>query len=181
MTARLKPRVLLGHVAGAHGVRGEVLLSSYTAAPEDIAAYGRLTDETGARDFAITAVRVTAKGVVARLEGVADRTAAEALKGVRLYVERDQLPETGTNEFYHADLIGLTAVSPEGKTIGNVVAVQNYGASDLLEVRLEGSRKTELVPFTNAFVPTVEIGEGRVVIALPSATVEEERTAERKV
>src|SRR5918999_5656085 len=126
-------RILLGHVAGAHGVRGEVLINSYTAAPEDIATYGRITDETGTRALAIMAVRVTAKGVVARIDGVKDRTAAEALKGMGLYVERDQLPETGPSEYYHADLIGLPAVAPDGTTIGQVVALHNYGAGDLLE------------------------------------------------
>jgi 16S rRNA processing protein RimM len=174
MTAPQQRGVLLGHIAGAHGVCGEVLIKSYTDPPEHIAAYGPLTDETGTRAFTIKIVRVTAKGVVARLEGVTDRTAAEALKGLRLYVGREQLPEAGIDEFYHADLIGLTAVSPEGKTVGTVVALQNYGAGDLLEIRLEGSRRTELVPFTNAFVPDVDIAGGRVVIAQPTAGAETE-------
>jgi 16S rRNA processing protein RimM len=173
--ATLKHGVLLGHIAGAHGLRGEVLIKSYTAAPEDIAAYGPLSDETGARAFSVKVLRVTAKGVVARLDGVADRTAAEALKGMRLYVERDKLPDTGTNEYYHTDLIGLVAVSPEGTTIGEVVSLQNYGAGDLLEVRLSGSRETELVPFTSAFVIDVDIAGGHVVIAMaPAAGAETE-------
>jgi 16S rRNA processing protein RimM len=174
MAAPRTHRALLGQIVGAHGVRGHVLVKSYTGAPEDLAAYGPLTDEPGARAFAITVVRVTAKGVVARVEGVTDRTAAEALKGVRLYVERDQLPDTGPGEFYHADLIGLTALSPDGKAIGRVVALHNYGAGDLLEIRPENSRETELVPFTTAFVPEVDIANGRVVIAMPSANEETE-------
>jgi 16S rRNA processing protein RimM len=174
MDAPLKHGVLLGHIAGAHGVRGEVLVKSYTAAPEDIAAYGPLTDETGTRAFSIKVLRVIPKGVVVRLDGVADRTAAEALKGMRLYVERDKLPDTGTDEYYHTDLIGLTAVSPEGKAVGQVVGLHNYGAGDLLEIRLEGSRQAELVPFTNTIVPSVDIAGGRVVIAMPSASAETE-------
>ena len=101
---------------GAHGIRGEVLIHAFTAAPENIAAYGPLSDAAGARAFEIESARVTAKGVVARLEGVADRNAAEALKGVELYVDRDRLPAAAEGEFYHADLIGLAAVDPQGKT-----------------------------------------------------------------
>jgi 16S rRNA processing protein RimM len=167
-------RILLGHIAGAHGVRGAVLINTYTSTPKDIAAYGPLTDESGTRAFAVTVVRVTKKGVVARLDGVTDRTAAEALRGLRLYVERDRLPETETNEFYYADLVGLAAVSPDGKTIGRVVALQNYGAGDLLEIQAEGSRETEFVPFTKAFVPEVDIVRGSLVIAMPPANTETE-------
>jgi 16S rRNA processing protein RimM len=174
MAAPRKRRVLIGHIVGAHGVRGEVLIKSYTAAPQDIASYGPLTDETSGRALAITLVRVTAKGVVARVNGVTDRAAAETLKGLRLYVERDQLPEPAPGEYYHADLIGLPAASPDGTTIGQVVALHNYGAGDLLEIQLESSRETELVPFTHAFVPEVDVAGGRVVIALPSTSEEAE-------
>ena len=111
---------------------------------------------------------------MARLEGVGDRTAAEALKGVELYVDRDRLPAAAEGEFYHADLIGLAAVDPEGKRIGEIVAVQNFGAGDLLEIRLAGSGKTELVPFTDATIPEVDIAAGRVVVAMPAASDDEE-------
>ena len=167
-------RILLGHIAGAHGVRGEVLINSYTSTPEDIAAYGPLTDESGTRAFAVTVVRVTNKGVVARLGGITDRAAAETLRGLRLYLERDRLPETRSNEFYYADLIGLAAVSPDGETIGRVVDLQNYGAGDLLEIQVESSRETELVPFTKAFVREVDMAGGRLVIAMPSANTDTE-------
>ncbi|HZA01985.1 MAG TPA: ribosome maturation factor RimM [Hyphomicrobiaceae bacterium] len=167
-------RILLGHIAGAHGVRGEVLINSYTSTPEDIAAYGPLTDESGTRAFAVTVVRVTNKGVVARLDGITDRAAAETLRGLRLYLERDRLPETRSNEFYYADLIGLAAVSPDGETIGRVVDLQNYGAGDLLEIQVESSRETELVPFTKAFVREVDMAGGRLVIAMPSANTDTE-------
>lgn len=160
-------RILLGRITGAHGIRGEVMIHAYTAAPEDIGAYGPLSDASGARLFEIKIVRVTAKGVVARLAGVGDRNAAEALKGVELYVERDRLPAAGEGEFYHADLIGLAAVDPEGKPVGQIVAVPHYGAGDLLEIRLAGSGRTELIPFTDAFVPEVDIANSRVVVVLP--------------
>ncbi len=170
MAETAKSRILLGRIAGAHGIRGEVVIHAYTASPEDIGAYGQLTDASGARSFQIEIVRVTPKGVVARLAGVADRTAAEALKGVELYVDRDRLPAAAEGEFYHADLIGLAAVDPAGQAIGEIVGVQNYGAGDLLEIRLAGSAKTELVPFTDACVPEVDVRAKRAVIVLPRAS-----------
>jgi 16S rRNA processing protein RimM len=161
-------RILLGRIAGAHGIRGEVVIHAYTQAPENIGAYGALIDAGAARQFKIKVVRVTPKGVIARIAGVADRNAAEALRGVELYVDRARLPAAADGEFYHADLIGLTAVDPEGKTIGAVVAVQNFGAGDLLEIRLADKLKTELVPFTDTHVPEVDVAGGRIVVALPS-------------
>jgi 16S rRNA processing protein RimM len=106
--------------------------------------------------------------VVARLAAIADRTAAEALKGASLYVDRERLPAPGEGEFYHADLVGLAAVTPDGRPLGEVVAVHNHGAGDLLELRLAGSGRTELVAFTDAFVPEVDLAARRVVLALPS-------------
>jgi 16S rRNA processing protein RimM len=159
-------RVLLGRIAGAHGIRGEVLIKTFTAVPESIGAYGPLADKGGTRVFEIKSVRVTAKGVVARLKGVADRNAAEALKGVELYVAREKLPAAAEGEFYHADLIGLSAVDPEGRPIGEIVAVHNFGAGDLIEVRLAGSGKTELVPFTDDTVPEVDIAGRRAVVVM---------------
>jgi 16S rRNA processing protein RimM len=164
---RRRDRIVLGRIAGAHGIRGEVMIHAYTEPPENVAAYGPLSDEAGARTFRIESAHTTAKGVVARLAGVADRDAAEALKGVELYVDRDQLPPAAEGEYYRADLIGMAAVDRDGKRIGGIVAVQNYGAGDLLEIRLAGARQTELIPFTDAHVPEVDIATGRVVVVLP--------------
>jgi 16S rRNA processing protein RimM len=170
LVAAEKPaRILLGRIAGAHGIRGEVLIHTYTEAPENIGAYGALSDASGERQFKIKVVRVTPKGVIARVAGVADRNAAEALKGVELFVDRARLPAAADGEFYYADLVGLTAVNAEGGTVGKVVAVHNFGAGDLLEIRLTGSSKTELVPFRDAFVPEVDLAARRVVVVLPSA------------
>jgi 16S rRNA processing protein RimM len=167
--AEAKPaRVLLGRIAGAHGIRGEVVIHAFTAAPEDIAAYGALSDASGVRRFKILKARVAAKGVVARIEGIGDRNAAEALKGVELYVARERLPEAEEGVFYHADLVGLAAVNAHGEGIGEIVAVHNYGAGDLLELKLAGSAKTELIPFSEAFVPEVDIAARRVVVLLPA-------------
>lgn len=161
-------RILLGRIVGAHGIRGEVAIKTFTAAPENIGAYGLLADQGGTRTFKVESARVTPKGVVARIKGVVDRNGAEALKGVELYIERDRLPAAADGEFYHADLIGLAAVTPQGEPVGEIVAVQNYGAGDLLEIRLTGSRKTEFVPFTGAAVPEVDIAARRVVVVLPA-------------
>jgi 16S rRNA processing protein RimM len=162
-------RVLLGRIGSAHGLKGEFVVHSFAEVPEDIAAYGPLTDAAGQRTFDFAVVRVTDKGVIARVAGVTDRTQAETLKGTELWVERDQLGEAEEGEFYHADLIGLSAVAPGGQPIGQIVAVQNYGAGDLLEIRLVGSRRTELVAFTDAFVPEVDLAVGRIVVRLPEA------------
>ncbi len=173
--AETKPdRILLGRIAGAHGIRGEVLIKTFTAAPENIGAYGPLSDETGTRTFKLKSARATPKGVVARLQGVDDRNGAEALRGIALYIERDRLPEAAEDEFYHADLVGLAAVSPDGKPVGEIIAVQNYGAGDLLEIRLAGSSKTELVPFTDAAVPQVDVAARRVVVLMPGTDETEE-------
>jgi 16S rRNA processing protein RimM len=168
--AGAKPNcILLGRIAGAHGIRGEVLIKTFTVAPENIGAYGPLSDVSGTRTFAIQSARATPKGVVARLQGIRDRNGAEALKGVDLYVERAKLPPAAEGEFYHADLIGMAAVDGTGQPLGAIVAVQNFGAGDLLEIRLEGSNKTELVPFTDANVPEVDIARARVIVIRPAA------------
>lgn len=171
-------RVLLGRIAGVHGLKGEVVVHAYTEYPEDIAAYGPLSDKQGQREVELEVVRLSDKGVIARVSGVRDRTQAEALKGMELWVPRERLPEAEDGEFYHADLIGLAAVTPDGATIGTVVAVQNYGASDLLEIRLDGSRRTELVAFTDDFVPEVDIAGGRVVVLMDGASSADDEGAE---
>ena len=158
-------RILLGRIAGAHGIRGEVLIKTFTERPEDIAAYGPVDDGHG-RTLEIRAARVTPRGVVARVEGVSDRNGAEALKGAPLYVDRERLPAPDEGEFYHADLIGLAAVDAEGSPVGEVVGVYNHGAGDLIEVRLAHSGKTELVAFTDAFVPEVDLAARRMVVRL---------------
>jgi 16S rRNA processing protein RimM len=159
--------VLLGRISGAQGLKGEVRITTFTDAPENLAAYGPLTTPDG-RLFRIEDLRPVKGAVVAaRLAGIADRTAAEALRGVELYVSRECLPPPDEDEWYYDDLVGLAAISPEGAAIGEVIAVQNYGAGDLLEIRVSGERQTLLVPFTEAAVPQVDIAAGRVVVRLP--------------
>lgn len=160
-------RVLLGHVAGAHGIRGEVVIKTYTSDPADIEAYGPLTDATGTKSYKLKVVRVTPKGVVVRIAGVADRNAAEALKGTALHVPRLALGETAAGEYFYNDLIGLEAVDPAGSHMGRITAVENFGAGDLLEIQFDGTLKTEFVPFAEANVPQVDIAAGRVTVIMP--------------
>jgi 16S rRNA processing protein RimM len=164
--AERAPRICLGIVAGAHGVEGAVRLKSFAEAPEDIARYGRLEDESGARHFG---VRVLGQGkgvVIARLSGIADRDQAEALRGARLYLPRAALPPPGEEEYYHADLIGLAAESADGTHLGEVCAVYDFGAGDVLELAREGAPPV-LVPFTRAVVPVVDLARRRLVLDPP--------------
>jgi 16S rRNA processing protein RimM len=159
--------VLLGRINAAQGLRGEVRITSFTEDPESIVGYGSLTDGEG-RSFTIESLRVIKGSVLAaRLSGVADRTAAEKLKGTELFVDKALLPPAGENEWYYDDLVGLKAETPDGEVIGDIAAVQNYGAGDLLEIRSRGSKETLLIPFTETTVPKVDVAGGRVVVVLP--------------
>ena len=159
--------ILLGHISSAQGIRGEVVIKSHTDDPAGIGSYGALTDKTGKKTYDITVVRVAKKGVIARVKGVGDRTTAETLRGTELYIPRERLPEPEEDELYHADLIGLEAVTPDGDVVGEVVSIQNFGASDLLEVRLSGKSRTEFIPMDDHFVPAIDLNAGRVTVVMP--------------
>lgn len=163
----MEDRVCLGAIAGAFGVKGEVRLKSFTAEPDDVAAYGALETEDGKKSFEITLTGQTKNGLTARLSGVATKEQADDLRGTRLYVDRTRLPEPEEDEFYHADLIGLDAYDTGGTHLGTVKAVHNHGATDLLEVRLPNSSATVLLPFTLEAVPTVDLASGRIVADPP--------------
>jgi len=160
-------RVCVGAIAGAFGVRGEVRLKSFCALPGDIAAYGSLWSEDGARRFEVMVTGQVKNGLSARLSGVATKEQADALRGVRLYAPRDALPNLPDDEYYHADLIGLEVTDTGGTMLGRVKAVLNHGASDLLEVQGPGLTTTVLVPFTLEIVPTVDLAAGRIVADPP--------------
>ena len=168
-----RPRVLLGFITGVHGIRGEIVIRSHTADPADIAGYGQLQRADGRPLPELRVVRVSDKGVIARLDGVGDRTKAETFAGTELWVERARLPVPDEEEFYHADLIGLTAVAPDGTPFGQVVSIANFGAGDLLEIKLAAPASTEFIPFTRACVPTIDLAARRVVI-VPPAMIEGE-------
>jgi len=164
--------VLVGAITGAHGVKGEVKVKSFTAEPASIAAYGPLFDESGGRRFDFSLSGKTAETgkdvLVGRIQGIADRNAAEALKGQRLYVARAQLPQADDpDEFYLADLIGLAVQDEAGASLGRVADVANYGAGDVLMV--EGGAKGAFdLPFAKAFVPQVDLAAGLLTVALPA-------------
>lgn len=168
-------RILLARIGAPHGVRGEVRLFVFGEDPEALRRYSPLTDESGRRTFRIAALRPAKEHFVARLEGVATREAAEALTNVGLHVTRDQLPPPDDeDDFYHADLIGLTAMTVEGAPFGTVVAVHNFGADDILEIAPVEKGKTLMLPFTKAVVPAVDIKGGTVTVDPAEWTAEEE-------
>jgi 16S rRNA processing protein RimM len=158
--------VLLAAVTGAQGLKGAVKVKLFTETPEALTSYGPLHDAKGRR-FAVTAVKPGKPGeAVISLSGITDRAGAEALKGVELFVGRDALPEPGQEEFYHADLIGLEAQDSEGRMLGKVAAIHNYGARDVMEIaRPDGD--SVLLAFTRESVPVIDITGGRVVVAVP--------------
>ena len=167
-------RVCVGQFAGAHGVRGLVRLKPFTAVAEDVVRYGPVETEDAARRFAL-AVIGQAKGVlIVKVEGVRDRDEARALTGTRLYVARDQLPAPAAEEYYHADLIGLAVVAPDGAPLGAIRAVHDFGAGDLLELSLRDGRSV-MVPFTAAVVPALDLAQRRATIVLPDGLLATER------
>ncbi|MEC9368941.1 MAG: ribosome maturation factor RimM [Pseudomonadota bacterium] len=172
MTAAERKRILLGRITGAHGIKGELRIATYTGEPEALGSYGPLEDAAGARRFEFASLRAGPKGAIARLKGVDDRSGAEALAGTELYVERARLPEPEAGDFYIADLIGLVAVSAEGSALGQVVSVQNFGAGNLLEIRPSLGGETVLVPFTNDIVPEVDLEAGWLLLAPPEGLFE---------
>jgi 16S rRNA processing protein RimM len=160
--------VCLGQIGAPHGVRGEVRLRSFTAEPEAIVAYGPLQTEDG-RAIEIEAMRPAKDHFVAALAGIHDRDAAAQLANAKLYAPRERLPQLADpEEFYYADLIGLAVIDRGGERIGSVVAVHNFGAGDLIEVRLDAAGRTELLAFSDANVPNVDIAAGTIVIDPPA-------------
>ncbi len=162
-----KDRVCVGAVAGAFGVAGEVRLKSFCAEPAAIGGYGPLWSEDGARRFSVRITRPVKTGFAARLSGVETREQADALRGTRLYADREALPVLPDDEFYHADLIGLLVLDTGGAELGRVKAVLNHGAGDLLEIAGPGLPEPVLLPFTRAAAATVDIAAGRIVADPP--------------
>jgi len=159
-------RVCIAQIGAAHGVRGEVRLKAFTEDPLNVARYGPLESEDGTRRFEIEAVRPAKDMLVARLKGVTDRDAAERLTNLRLYVSRERLPKPAADEFYHADLVGLTVTRQNGETVGTVKAVHNFGAGELIEIE-PPSGATIMLPFDESTVPVVDIANGKIVAEPP--------------
>ena len=160
-------RLLMGRIGAAHGIKGEVRIQSFTDDPMALAGYGQLSTNRPGLAVTIEAARTTTNVLIARLKGITDRTAAEKLNGVELYVDRAKLPEIADeDDFYLADLIGLDARLADGTSLGRVLAVPNYGAGDILEIGGPGL-ETRLIPFTRAAVPQVHVAQGYVVVDPP--------------
>jgi 16S rRNA processing protein RimM len=160
-----RQRICVARLGAAHGVRGEVKLWSFTADPAAVEGYGPFETADG-RMIEIEALRPAKDFFVARLTGVTDREAAEQLRNIELFVPRERLPAPDADdEFYHADLIGLTVVDPAGAALGRVVALHNFGAGDIIEVARADSRETVMLPFTHSAVPEIDIVGGRIVVA----------------
>jgi 16S rRNA processing protein RimM len=170
--ANPKDKVCVGAIVGAFGVKGDVRLKSFCADPAAIASYGTLTTEDGTRSFTLTLGASVAQGFACRLSGVTTKEAADTLRGVRLFVDRDRLPDPSDDEFYHADLIGLQVLDTGGAELGRIKAVLNHGASDILEVTTPGQSGVLLIPFTRAIVPTVDLSRGCVIVDPPAGLLE---------
>ena len=162
MATSQQDRVCIGAIAGVRGLKGEVRIKSFTADPDDVAAYGPVSTDNGDKSYRIS-VTAHAKGlVIARLDGIADRTAAEALKGTKLYVPKDVLPAPEDGEYYHADLVGLTAETEDGEHLGTVKAIHNFGAGDIIEI--DAGDDDMMIPFTANTIPVVDIENDRIVV-----------------
>jgi 16S rRNA processing protein RimM len=159
-------QVCVARIGAAHGVRGAVKLWTFTEDPFAVKAYGPLSTKDGTRHFELASAREARDHLVATFKGVTTREEAERLNGVELYVPREKLPAADDGEYYHADLIGLAAVTTAGAALGRVIAIHNFGAGDIIEIA-PPQGATLLLPFSNAVVPSVDLAGGRVVIELP--------------
>ena len=158
--------ICIARIGAAHGVRGAVKLWTFTEDPLAVKAYGPLVTKDGARQFEVTHAREAKGHLVATLKGIATREDAERLNGLELYIAREKLPATDEDEYYHADLIGLAAVTSANEPLGHVIAIHNFGAGDIIEIAPPNGA-TMLLPFTDAVVPTVDLTNGCVTIELP--------------
>jgi 16S rRNA processing protein RimM len=167
-------RVCVAQIGAAHGLKGKVRLRSFTQEPSDFATFGPLETEDGSRQLEVEEARFAKDHFVAKFVSVDDRDAAEALRNVNLYVAREKLPDVGEGDtFYHADLVGLSAVTRDKSAFGEVIAVQNFGAGDILEIRrADGS--TLMLPFTEAAVPEIDLASGTIVVDPPADSPESE-------
>jgi 16S rRNA processing protein RimM len=160
-------RVIVGAIGGAFGVQGEVRLKSFCADPQAIADYTPLYGEDGHAFAQLVLTGQLKNGFTARIDGVVTKEDADALRNISLYADRAQMPSLPDDEYYYADLIGLTVVDTGGAILGTVKDVMDHGAGDLLELIVPGQSETTLLPFTQAVVPTVDLSAKRIVADPP--------------
>jgi len=171
-------RICVARIGAAHGIRGEVRLWSFTEDPAAVTDYGPLETQDGARHFEIENLRSAKDHFVARFKGVNDRNAAEGLRNLDLYVLRERLPAIEEPDtYYYADLIGLAVVTTDGAPFGNVKALHNFGAGDIIEIEPDGGGAPLMLSFTDANVPEVDIKAGRIVVAVPGEIGIKDETA----
>lgn len=156
-------KVCVGLITTAHGVRGQVKVKSYTKQPQDFASYGAIFDAAGRQSFKMKIVGRTGDQFLVQIDGISDRTTAESLRGTELFVERQALPLPAQGEFYYADLVGLTAKTADGKILGKVKGVYNFGAGDMLEI----GDLADFLPFTETAVPSIDFSDNTLTVCLP--------------
>ena len=166
--------ILVAQVAGGFGVRGEVRVTAYTADPMALLAYGPLLRADGSIGLTLTSARPDKSGVVGRAREIATKEEADALRGLKLHIRRDRLPEPDEDEFYLTDLVGLEARDPAGTVLGTVKSVQNFGADDMLEIAPAAGGPTWYLPFTKAAAPELHIAEGWLLAVRPAEVGERE-------
>lgn len=171
-------RVLLGQIGAAHGIKGEVRIKSFTDAPLDISTYGPLQTNRADVEITITKSRLSKGLVIASLKGIADRNKAETLNGIKLFTASENLATLeDEDEFYHSDLIGLTANDSDGNEIGTLVSIENYGAGDIIELKLTNG-KTELLPFSKKIAPEIDLAKKSITIIMPEIIIVQENLNE---
>ena len=159
-------KICLGAVVGVHGIKGEVKVKSFTADDVDVEAYGKLENKDGSKSFALKVVGHSKELLRCKIKGINDRNAAEALIGTELYVNRDVLPELDDEEYYLADLIGLKVLEKStDEEVGTVAGVYNFGAGDILEIKVAATNKLEMIPFTKEYVPDVNVCNGYITVS----------------
>ena len=174
MTQSDNKLILVGHVAGGFGVRGEVKITAYTADPLALTAYGPLLRADGSHALTVISARPSKDGIVGRVKEVETKEQADALRNLKLHVPRDRFPEPHEDEFYLADLVGLEARDPAGTVLGTVRAVQNFGADDMLEIIPATGGQTWYLPFTKEATPELHLADGWLLALRPEEIGERE-------
>ena len=151
-------KVPLAAVAGAHGIKGEVRLKLFADSADSLSRHPTLL--VGGIERRLLAIRGAGQGAIARFEGIVDRSAAEGLRGSLVEIERAALPPLEEGEYYYADLIGLPCIDRDGRPVGTVAAVQNFGAGDLLEVENQGGVRS-LIPFRPGIA---DLADDRIIL-----------------
>ncbi|MBR1903989.1 MAG: 16S rRNA processing protein RimM [Alphaproteobacteria bacterium] len=166
----MKKRLCIGKIVAAHGIRGEVKVLSQTAEPTDLDKFGVVENKDGTRQFQLKVLGMSSSNVRVKIKGVDDRNTAESLIGTEFYVAREQMPKLAEDEFYKGDIVGLkVCLQTPQKVIGTVAGFANFGAGEIIELKLNGKRETEMLPFTKAYVPEINLEEGYIIVS--SATM----------